>query len=285
MAPAGDESSSRSILKDLAFNQYQGILLGGVVAMSALTLSPLPFIVWLGGECVMLPLLDSVPALRRVFHRRRNAARRRLVDARRTELIESLAGPAAKRFEAMETLCGLIETNYQGLHGISQVYLTEQREKLDVILDGCLQRLVALQRYQRLMTQRTPAQVETEIAGVERQLEEADLPERGRAALQKNLELKQRLLQSIVEARDTMKALALELDSMVALLEVLHQSSVSMRDPQAFSQELDAIVAQSEASARAIREMEALLGESPGTWAADPAPGTDAKDARRMRNR
>jgi hypothetical protein len=56
-----------------------------------------------------------------------------------------------------------------------------------------------------------------------------------------------------------MKALALELDSMVSLLEVLHQNSISMRDPQAIASELDTIVRQSEDSERAVREMEALL--------------------------
>ena len=45
-----------------------------------------------------------------------------------------------------------------------------------------------------------------------------------------------------------MKALATELDSMASLLEVLHQNSISLRDPQAISEELDTIVRQSEDS-------------------------------------
>ena len=56
-----------------------------------------------------------------------------------------------------------------------------------------------------------------------------------------------------------MKALATELDSMASLLEVLHQNSISLRDPQAISEELDTIVRQSEDSERVVREMEALL--------------------------
>ena len=56
-----------------------------------------------------------------------------------------------------------------------------------------------------------------------------------------------------------MKALATELDSMASLLEVLHQNSISLRDPQAISDELDTIVRQSEDSERVVREMEALL--------------------------
>ena len=55
---------------------------------------------------------------------------------------------------------------------------------------------------------------------------------------------------------------------MASLLEVLHQNSISLRDPQAIAEELDTIVQQSEASDRAVREMEALL-RSGGGWAAD----------------
>lgn len=281
---------SGSVLKELLFNQYQGIVLGGVAALSLLTLSPLPLLLWLGGECVLLPALDSVPAIRRTVHRRRRAGQRKEEEARRSALISSLNPDSAKRYHALEHLCTLIETNYQGLHGISQVYLAEQRQKLDLVLDGCLLRLVALQRYERLLAHRGPSQVQNEIAGVARELQQPDVAARTKAALQKNLELKQRLLEQIGEARDTMKALALELDSMGSLLEVLHQKSVSMRDPQAFSEELDTIVRQSEASERAVREMEALLGSESAGWATDASTSQAGRAAqpgwwRRVRER
>jgi hypothetical protein len=68
-----------------------------------------------------------------------------------------------------------------------------------------------------------------------------------------------------------MKALATELDSMASLLEVLHQNSIALRDPQAISEELDTIVRQSEDSERVVREMEALLGGDSGSWSTDVA--------------
>lgn len=287
-SPSGEGSGS--VLKELLFNQYQGIVLGGVAALSLITLSPLPLLLWLGGECVLLPALDSVPAIRRTVHRRRWAGRRKEEEARRSALVSSLNPVSAKRYDALEHLCTLIERNYQGLHGISQVYLAEQRQKLDLVRDGCLLRLVALQRYERLLAHRGPSQVENEIAGVARELQQPDVSARTKAALQKNLELKQRLLEQIGEARDTMKALALELDSMGSLLEVLHQKSVSMRDPQAFSEELDTIVRQSEASERAVREMEALLGSESAGWATDASTSQAGRAAqpgwwRRVRER
>ena len=172
----------------------------------------------------------------------------------------------------------MIETNYQGLSGISQAYLAEQRGKLDNILDGCLNRMLALQRYENMPVTRSPAEIKREIAALEQELTGPGLNERARAALQKNLELKRKLLASYSEVGGTMKALSTELDSMASLLEVLHQNSISLRDPQAISEDLDTIVRQSEDSDRIVREMESLLGGENVGWQrprlADSAPPT-----------
>jgi len=93
-------------------------------------------------------------------------------------------------------------------------------------------------------------------------------------ALQKNLELKRRLLTSYSEVAGNMKALSTELDSMASLLEVLHQNSISLRDPQAIAEELDTIVRQSEDSDRIVREMEAMLRGDGDEWSTGVADAT-----------
>jgi hypothetical protein len=278
MASSGDHKiSAGSIMKDLIWNQYQAIVLGGAAVASLITLNPIPLLVWLGSEMVLLPVLDSGP-LRRMVHRKRHELNRKEAAAKRASVIASFNPANAKRYSAMENLCRLIEANYQGLHGISQVYLSEQRDKLDMILEGCLHRMMALQRYERMLLNRDPQDIEREVLALEQELKQAGHTERARAALQKNVELKRKLLASYVEAGGTMKALATELDSMFSLLEVLHQNSISMRDPQAISEELDTIVRQSEDSERAVREMESMLGSS-ADWALDSYRADDVAAA------
>src|SRR5688572_31144462 len=118
MAPPEDDTSAGSILRELIFNQYQAIVAGGAALASVLTLNPLPFLLWLGSEMVLLPILDSGPLRRRVARRRREAARA-AQEQRRATLIAAFDPPHAKRYAAMEELCRMIETNYQGLSGIS----------------------------------------------------------------------------------------------------------------------------------------------------------------------
>ena len=274
MAPPRDEVSAGSILRELIFNQYQAIITGGAALASVLTLNPLPLLLWLGSEMVLLPILDSGPLRRLVARRKRELARVEAAE-RRARLIASFDPVHVTRYAALEELCRHIEANYQSLSGISQAYLSEQRGKLDNILDGCLNRMLALQRYERMPNVRNPADIKLEIAALEAELQLPELNERARAALQKNLELKQKLLTSYSEIGGTMKALATELDSMASLLEVLHQNSIALRDPQAISEELDTLVRQSEDSERVVREMEALLRSDVAAWSADLGPHVD----------
>lgn len=260
-----NEESAGSILRELILNQYQAIVLAGTTLASVLTLNPMPLLFWLGSELVLLPILDSGP-LRRLVARKRREAARKDSQSRRRNVIKTFGPDYARRFASMENLCRQIEANYQGLHGISRAYLSEQRGKLDLILDSCLQRMTALQRYERTLNLKAPERIEEEIAGLEHELADPELNERARAAIQKNLELKKRLLRSYADAEGTMKALSTELDSMASLLEVLLQSSISMRDPAAISEELDTIVRQSEDSGRVVKEMETLLREGVPEW-------------------
>lgn len=267
MARSDDDLSTGSILRELIVNQYQAIVLGGVALASALTVSPLPMLLWAGAEMVLLPVLDSGP-LRRLVNRKRREKVRAQEAQHRAALVASFDAGNARRYEALENLCRMIEANYQSLTGISQAYLSEQRGKLDHILEGCVSRMLALQRYEKMPYMRDPDELRMDIAALEHEVTDPDLTERAKAALVKNLELKRRLLESYSEVGGTMRALETELDSMASLLEVLHQNSISLRDPQAIAEELDTIVEQSEHSERVVREMEALLRSDAGAWTA-----------------
>jgi signal transduction histidine kinase len=277
MSRSDDDLSTGSILRELIVNQYQAIVLGGVALASALTVSPLPLLLWAGAELVLLPVLDSGP-LRRLVHRKRREKVRAQEAQQRAALVASFHSTNARRYQALENLCRMIEANYQSLTGISQAYLSEQRGKLDHILEGCVSRMLALQRYEKMPYLRQPDDLRMDIAALEHEVKDPELTDRARAALLKNLELKRRLLESYSEVGGTMRALETELDSMASLLEVLHQNSISLRDPQAIAEELDTIVEQSEHSEKVVREMEALLRSDAGTWSStDSAPITPTR--------
>mgnify|MGYP001617146304 CR=1 FL=1 len=284
------KSSSDSILHELIFNQYQMVLAAAAVVASAVGYSPMPLILWLGAELVFLPILDNGP-LRRFFMRRSRARDAQEAQARRERLVLSLESTRARRFRQLEGMCEEIETNYEGLSGISNIYLQEQREKLYAVLNGCLQRLIAVQKYDEIMSRKDASRLDGEITRLEKEIQNSKVTERVRSALKKTLDLKRTLLESQQRADETRKILSAEFDSLAAFLELIHQKSVSIRDPQDISSQLDAILRQVETTDRSIRDMESILsaGSDPLMASADPIPAiggghAPSHELRRIRN-
>ena len=104
MASTEDDPTAGSVLRELILNQYQAIVAGGAAIASVLTLNPLPFLLWLGSELVLLPILDSGPLRRAVARKKREIARLQAAEQRQA-LIGSLDAPNAKRYGAMEQVC------------------------------------------------------------------------------------------------------------------------------------------------------------------------------------
>ena len=145
-------------------------MLGGTALASLVALNPLPLLFWLGSELVLLPMLDSGPLRRLVARRKRDIARAQAGAAARPRHRRPVAAARQALRGDGSSSAGMIEANYQGLTGISQAYLSEQRGKLDVILHGYLNRLMALQRYERMPRGAAPAEIEQEIEALEAEL-------------------------------------------------------------------------------------------------------------------
>ena len=58
MAPPEDDISAARF-GEIGFQSVPGHRGGGAALASVLTLNPLPFLLWLGSEMVLLPILDS----------------------------------------------------------------------------------------------------------------------------------------------------------------------------------------------------------------------------------
>ena len=246
MAPPDEDVSAGSILRELIVNQYQAIVLGGTAMVSLVALNPLPLLFWLGCELVLLPVLDSGPLRRLVAKRRLEIARAQIRGGARRADRGPLAGKRQKRYASMEEFCRNIETNYQGLTGISQAYLSEQRGKLDAILQGYLNRWLARAALRTDAAGRNRRRGRKEIEELERELAGPNLPERAVDGAQQNLELKKPAAGVAVRSRRHREGAGDRARLDESLLEVLHQSSISLGDPQAISEDLDAIVRESE---------------------------------------
>ncbi len=257
-------------LKKAVANQYQAILLAGAAAFSAITFSPLPLLILAGAELMVLPFVFE--RLKRRIAIEKKHASRKLVALTQEQQLDALPQASRARFDRLRQLCARVQENYRGLSPESQGLIADQATKFETVLASCLRRLWLLQKYDEMAGHADPDRLERDVAGLRHEIESAELAPRVREALEKNLEIKLELGKALERNDSNRAALAAELDSLEALLHLLLQKSVAATDPTAFSAEIDDVLAQIEADAASVEEMEALITTLPASAPGESEP-------------
>ena len=249
------------VLKAAFVNQYQVVLAAAATALSVATMSPLPWILLVGGNLVALPF--TLERLTRRLEIEKKFAERQTEEMSQEQRYEELPPEAKGRFQQFRRLCSQIQANYRGLSATSQGLLADQQGKFDAILAACLRKLWLAQRYELLIRNFDARRVESEISQLEQAVSAPDVQARVRDAWQQNLGIKRKLLETAERNEGNRTALMAELDSLESLLQLLLQKSLAATDASDFAANVDDIVAQAEADAASVAEMEALMSSMP----------------------
>jgi hypothetical protein len=252
---------SHPVLKRAVANQYQLILAAAAAALSLATISPLPFLLLLGGEFIAAPFLFD--RLKRRLEIEKKYAARQVESMSQAERYDQLAPEQKARYDSLKRLCRQIQGNYRGLSPASQGIMAEYGDKFDAILATCLRRLWLAQKYEQLIRAFDSGKVKADIDKLKGALAVTDIEPRVKEAWQQNLAIKEKLLSAVDRNVASRTALLAELDSLESLFQLLLQKSLAATDAQAFSAEMDDILAQAEADAASVQEMEQLLGSMP----------------------
>lgn len=252
---------SHPVLKRAIANQYQIILAAAATALSLATLSPLPFLLLLGGEFIAAPFL--IDRLKRRLEIEKKFAAREVESLSQAERYDQLSPDSKTRYDSLKRLCRQIQGNYRGLSTASQGIMAEYGDKFDAILGTCLRRLWLSQKYEQMIRAFDSEKVKGEIDKLKGALAVKDLEPRVKEAWEQNLAIKEKLLAAVDRNVASRTALLAELDSLESLFQLLLQKSLAATDAQAFSAEMDDILSQAELDAASVQEMEQLLGSMP----------------------
>jgi hypothetical protein len=252
---------SHPVLKRAIANQYQAILAAAATALSLATLSPLPLLLLLGGEFVAMPFLFE--RFRRRLEIEKKYAAREVETLSQAERYDQLSSDAKARFDGLKRLCRQIQGNYKGLSEASQGIMAEYTDKFDAILATCLRRLWLAQKYEQMIRSFDAVKVKGDVDKLKSALAVKDTAPRVKEAWEQNLAIKEKLLAAVDRNVANRTALLAELDSLESLFQLLLQKSLAATDAQAFSAEMDDILAQADLDAASVQEMEQLLGAMP----------------------
>ena len=249
------------VLKRALANQYQVILVAAAATFAVATISPLPFLLLLGGEFMVMPFMFE--RLKRRLEIEKKYAARQSESLSQQERYEQLHPDQKLRYDGLKKLCRQIQGNYHGLTTASQNIMAEYADKFEGILATCLRRLWLVRKYDNMIHAFDTGKVKAETESLKEQLAAPGVAPRVAEAWKQNLEIKEKLLAAVDRNVANREALLAEVDSLESLFQLLLQKSLAATDARAFSEEMDGLLSQADQDAASVQEMEQLLGSMP----------------------
>jgi hypothetical protein len=252
-----------SYLADAFRSQYNLIGLGTAIGFAILSGSALPLILAAGVELAVLPLVASHPRFQRLVRARRMEIEQEERDAKKqiesAEMIRALDEPERARYRGLETLAAEIRRNYRGLDASSQALLEEVVRKLHFLLAFYLRMRYSVARYDAYLQSIDPERLRERSAMLEHEAKEG--PERVRQIKSRTREVLLKRLARYQKALENRQLIDAQTETVLEVLQLLRDQSVSMRDPRLITEQLDGLVHSAEETERGVRDMEALLAD------------------------
>jgi hypothetical protein len=251
-----------SYLKEAFFAQVNLIALGGAALLALVAFSPLPLLVAAGAELVYLGTVPSVPGFRRLVRGRRDEIRRRGEQAALEQTLDELSANQRESYLALKDLRDRTLQNYQRLPSGTSLAETSA-SRLDGLLVSFVRLLGTLNNYRTYLSTTDRRSIERELAELRVELAGGAA---GSPALQevkkRRIEILEKRIERFDRAAESRELVSHQLASVEDFLRLLHEQSITLRDPEIVNAQLEHLSLEVQATDDTIREMERFLAFS-----------------------
>lgn len=221
-------------------NPVSLVLLGGLGAISLVSMNPLPLIVGLAGKALFVGVAPALPAWRRaVDGRERTVALDEATDRTKRQL-EALPAAEQQRYQNLRALAEGIRTNYAQYSDASRDFLAQMSSRIDDMQARFLRMLVAKDSYAKHLATHSSMELDTRIAALEAEIATAD--ERVRAVKQKQRAVLEQRREKLHKAEADSALLEAQLGTLEEMMLLVKEQSITMREPEEMSAQLDGLM-------------------------------------------
>lgn len=262
--------------------QYNLIGLGGAVAFAAVSASALPLILGAGLELIYLATVPQMARFQRLVRSWRYAEQKRGNEARLRALYSEIPPEMRVRYGRVEALCRNIRENYSRLSSATQIFARETEDRLDGLLQGYLRLLHGLQQHYEYLRNTDLDRIKKESAVLQQHL--ATDPQKVQEINRKRIEILSKRIEKFGKIRENCSVIEAQCGALEDVLQLIRDQSVTLRDPQQVSDQLEGLVHDVEQTEQTMREVESVFElASPDTFG--PAIADGGGNAGRHDNR
>ncbi len=205
------------------------------------------------------------------------------------EIFQVLTKGSQRRYARLRKLEKDIRTNYRKLSYATQGLLESHLDKIDGLLDSYLNLLYQKERYEYTVQSGTESEVVKAISTLRDDM--ADDSPKVRSIKQRRLRILEQRLSRFKKSNENLEIIEAQLETIEDVVKYIHEQSLTLRNPEEITFQLDTLLSEVEETEAAIEEIEDvfsssvdLLGEMDTFEADDEKASESTPDRTRLRS-
>jgi hypothetical protein len=154
-------------------------------------------------------------------------------------------------------MCAAIRANYSRLSSTSQMFLEQMQQRLDGLLQAYLRLLFAGFQHIEYLRTTDPNLIKRDLEKLQHSIESD--PPKVQEINRRRIEILTKRLEKYGKVGENQKVVEAQCAAIEDVLELIRDQSVTMRDPQQVSDQLDNLVHDVEQTEETVREVEAVF--------------------------
>jgi len=258
-----DESTSSEInyLKEAAKLQYNWITVVGIAGFAVVSGSALPLLLGAGLELMYLSLVPQSPRFQRLVRSWKYAEEKRQHDRRLNAMFQEIPTEMRLRYADLDRICRAIRENYSHLSSTSQIFAQQMEDRLQGLLQGYIRLLHAAWQHREYLRTTDLRLVEHELTQLQKE-QESDTP-KVQEINRKRIEILHKRIEKFNKIRENCEVIDAQCAAVEDVLGLIKDQSVTMRDPQQLSDNLEGLVHDVEQTEETVREVESIFENVP----------------------
>lgn len=230
-------------------------------------------------ELIYLGVMPRQERFRRVVRAQRAAEHAKPPSQK--EIYQVLDKHNQRRYARLRKLEKDIQTNYAKLSYASQGMLNSHLQKIDGLLDSYLNLLYQKERYEHSLQSTIESEVMRSISELRNDMEND--PPRVLAIKQRRLKILEQRLERFKKSRENLEIIEAQLETIEDVTKYIHEQSLTLRNPEEITFQLDTLLSEVEETQATVEEMESVFGR-PGDLLSD-IDTFDTEEQERLQDR
>jgi hypothetical protein len=237
--------------------QYNLIGLAGAALFALLSGSGMPLVLAAGLELIYLSVAPRSSQFRRLVRSWKYAEQKLRREMKLSTMFNEMPPELRTRYAALDTLCGGIRANYSHLSSTSQMFLEQMEQRLRGLLEAYLRLLYADFQHSEYLQTTDSGPIKQNLARLQRSL--STDPPQVQEINRRRIEILGKRLEKYQKVTENQKVVQAQCSAIEDALQLINDQSVTMRDPQQVSDQLDSLVHDVEQTEETVRQVEAVF--------------------------